>query len=711
MSKKKDQIDKETKEIIDSFVSEGYDLLEDAEEKIINLDNINNKEVINTIFRMFHSIKGSAGYLNFENIKQVTHEAETLLDIFRKQDIKPNQETIDLLYQTVDFIRQLIVNVEKELSDEGFEDHAKIFIHNISQSVLNIKKDLGIITDEKNIKPNEKDSLEAIITPEMHQNYISEATEIFDKIENKLLILDKDINNLEIISDIFRDIHTLKGNSGIFGYNEIEKECSNIESFLDSIRKGNKSISHNFISTFLKNIDIMRSTINMGKTNNKNTDMTDKINNFENPKPLGEILIEIGAVNKEQLDEALKIQNLSKPDIGSMPEFSSQRKDVRIDTDKLDFLFNTVGELVTTSAMVVNNPDLAGLRLENFKKAGNSLLKITRDLQEVTMSMRMVPVDNLFIKMKRLVRDLSNKFNKVIQFNISGEDTEMDRNVIEQISDPLIHILRNAVDHGIESREKRIRNNKSETGRINLKAKYEGNEIWIIIEDDGAGLNRDKIIKKAIEKGLLKTDVNKMTDDDIWQLIFLPGFSTVDTVSDVSGRGVGMDVVKKNIEKLKGTVSIESEKNKGTKFTLKIPLTLAMMEGITFKIGSNLYSIPTIDIQEFFQADFAQITKIDNNNLVLKIRDEILPVIKLFEVFNVKTNISNITDGIVIVVKSGNKKACLLVDEIIGNNQIVVKSLSSYLGEIKGICGCSIMGNGEVCLIIDSGSLLSRCIK
>jgi two-component system chemotaxis sensor kinase CheA len=711
MSKKKDQIDKETKEIIDSFVSEGYDLLEDAEEKIINLDNINNKEVINTIFRMFHSIKGSAGYLNFENIKQVTHEAETLLDIFRKQDIKPNQETIDLLYQTVDFIRQLIVNVEKELSDEGFEDHAKIFIHNISQSVLNIKKDLGIITDEKNIKPNEKDSLEAIITPEMHQNYISEATEIFDKIENKLLILDKDINNLEIISDIFRDIHTLKGNSGIFGYNEIEKECSNIESFLDSIRKGNKSISHNFISTFLKNIDIMRSTINMGKTNNKNTDMTDKINNFENPKPLGEILIEIGAVNKEQLDEALKIQNLSKPDIGSMPEFSSQRKDVRIDTDKLDFLFNTVGELVTTSAMVVNNPDLAGLRLENFKKAGNSLLKITRDLKEVTMSMRMVPVDNLFIKMKRLVRDLSNKFNKVIQFNISGEDTEMDRNVIEQISDPLIHILRNAVDHGIESREKRIRNNKSETGRINLKAKYEGNEIWIIIEDDGAGLNRDKIIKKAIEKGLLKTDVNKMTDDDIWQLIFLPGFSTVDTVSDVSGRGVGMDVVKKNIEKLKGTVSIESEKNKGTKFTLKIPLTLAMMEGITFKIGSNLYSIPTIDIQEFFQADFAQITKIDNNNLVLKIRDEILPVIKLFEVFNVKTNISNITDGIVIVVKSGNKKACLLVDEIIGNNQIVVKSLSSYLGEIKGICGCSIMGNGEVCLIIDSGSLLSRCIK
>jgi len=714
MAKKKN-IDNETKEIIDSFVSEGYDLIEDAEEKIIKLDSVHDKEVINTIFRMFHSIKGSAGYLNFNNIKKVTHEAEALLDIFRKKDIKPSQETIDLLYQTLDFLKQLIMNVEKELTDEGFEEHSQIIIHNINQCIGNLKFDLGE-DDVKNIedtkkKEENKKSDNKFITNEMIDNFLSELNYIFDNVEEKLLKLEKDINNKELISDIFRDIHTLKGNCGLFGHEELEDQCIDIEAFLDDVRNNKKLISQNNITSLLKKIDYMRNILKVDEDETK-TDIKKKDENkIVYNKPLGEILIEIGEVDRDVIEKALEIQNSTKPEIPLYADTTFTRKDVRIDTKKLDLLFDTIGELVTASAMVINNPDLEGLKLDNFKKSAANLGKIARDLQEISMSMRMIPLENLFIKMKRLVRDLSRKFNKKIQFNISGQDTEMDRNVIEQISDPLVHILRNAIDHGIEDKKTRLKNNKNEIGSINLSAKYEGNEIWIIIEDDGAGLDRDKIMKKVIDSNLFKGDPDKLVDEEVWNYIFFAGFTTVSKVSEVSGRGVGMDVVKRNIEKLRGNIKIESKKNNGTKFILKIPLTLAIMEGITLRVGSNLYSIPTTDIQEFFEVDESQITRTDEKNYVIKLRDEILPVIKLYEVFNIPTIKEKLTEGIIIVVKSNNKKACLLVDEVLGNHQIVVKSLSDYLGDVVGISGCTIMGNGEVSLIIDTGNLIKKCIN
>jgi two-component system chemotaxis sensor kinase CheA len=592
---KKRKIDNETKEKIDSFVSEGYDLIEDAEEKIIDLDAVHNKEVINTVFRMFHSIKGTAGYLNFKNIKKVTHEAGVLLDIFRKRDIDPNPETVDLLYQTLDFLKQLIMNVEEELTDEGFEEHSNIIIHNI-----------------------------------------------YDCIKSLSLELDK---------------------------NDFNKE-SPLE---DQNKKENK------------------------KKKNKEKNKTKE------------------EIDQDVVEKTLEIQNSMKPGNtsygASYGDIDFGRKNIRIDTRKLDFLFDTVGELFTASAMVINNPDLSGLKLENFRKSAARLGKVTRDIQEIILSIRMIPLENLFIKMKRLVSDLLKKFDKKIQFNISGQDTEIDRNVIEQISDPLVHILRNAIEHGIENKETRLKNHKEEIGTVNLSAKYEGNEIWIIIEDDGAGLDRDKIMNQAIENNLFKGDPYKLVDEEVWNFIFQTGFTTIDKVFDVSGRGVGLDVVKRNIEKLRGNIKIESKIGKGTTFILKIPLTMAIMEGITLKVGDNLYSIPTIDIQEFFEVEESQITKTETNNYIIKLRKEKLPVIKLFEVFNIRTKKNKLTDGIIVVVKNDNKKACLLVDEVLGNHQIVVKSLSDYPRNVDGISGCTIMGDGEVSLIIDTESLLNKCIE
>lgn len=756
MSKKK-KIDSETREIIDSFVSEGYDLIEDVEGKIVNLDSVHDKEVINTIFRLFHSIKGTAGYLNLNNIKNVTHEAETLLDFFRKQDVVPNQETIDLLYQTLDFLRQLIMNVEKELTDEGFEEPADIIIHGIRECSKSLQKYLNKkngskkqdttknITVSKNNgkKSSKKDEFEIdenFITPEIIENFLAESNDILDKIEKSSLQLEKSPKDKDLISDIFRNIHTLKGNSGAFGFAWLEEYCQNTETFLDRLRKDAKGVGQNDITTILRKVDWIRQKIvELSETKNKKKKAKENedINDYEfledkplgeilvemgeateesvqkalqrQDKPIGEILIEMGETKKSVIEKALKIQN--KAGDSQSTDFGFNRKDIRVDISKLDILFDMVGELIIASAMVINSPDLNGLKLENFKKSASSFTKITRDIQEVTMSMRMIPLDSLFIKMKRLVRDLSRKSNKDVLLKIYGQDTEMDRNVIELISDPLVHILRNSIDHGIEEKEKRKEENKDSVGNITLGAKYEGSEIWIMIEDDGRGLDRKKIIDTAIQKGIFKRDVDKITDDEVWKFIFEAGFSTVEQLSDISGRGVGMDVVRRNIEKIKGKIDIESTSGRGTKITLKIPLTLAIMDGITFKIGENLYSIPTTEIQEFFQASSDQITKTEDQREVAKLREEILPVIKLYELFKIETDKKGLNEGIMIVVHSNMKKACLFVDEIVGNHQIVVKSITEYLGNVKGISGCTIMGNGEVSLIIDTSGLMSNYIE
>ena len=324
------------------------------------------------------------------------------------------------------------------------------------------------------------------------------------------------------------------------------------------------------------------------------------------------------------------------------------------------------------------------------------------------MSVRMIPLEGLFNKMRRLVRDLSRRFGKEIDFSVYGQDTEMDRNVIEEIADPLMHIIRNSIDHGIESVVRRREVGKADTGGLELGAKYEGNEIWISVTDDGAGLDREKILAKARERGLVKNETEGMKDEEVWQLIFEPGFSTAEQVSEVSGRGVGMDVVKKNVEKLRGKVDVDTDPGKGTTIVLKIPLTLAIIDGITAQVSNILYALPLSDILEFHKATENQITRTSATRQVLRLRDEIIPVVNLHTFFGGTNGTSSITGGILIITQRNGKKAALLVDEIVGYQQIVVKALPDYLGAMRAMSGCSILGNGEVSLIIDVGSVLKE---
>jgi two-component system chemotaxis sensor kinase CheA len=428
-------------------------------------------------------------------------------------------------------------------------------------------------------------------------------------------------------------------------------------------------------------------------------------------KPLGELLVESGAASRENVTKALEKQRSLEAKPAEPAGAEVQRKEIRVDTAKLDKLFDLVGELITAEAMVVNSPDLKGLKLDHFERAYSALNKISREIQETTMAIRMIPMDGLFHKMTRLVRDLTRKFGKPVDFRVSGQDTEMDKNVIEQISDPLVHILRNSIDHGLEFPAERKAAGKPEAGTVTLDARYEGSEIWVSIRDDGKGLNKEKILAKATERGLLKVDPSTLEDKDIWAFIFEPGFSTAQVVSEVSGRGVGMDVVRKNLDRIRGAVDVRSVAGKETEFVLRIPLTMAIIEGITVRVGPNYYSIPLNDILEFFKARPDQITRTADGGELVSLRGEILPLAKLWQVFEIKGAMEKPEDGILLVVNAGGRKAGLLIDEVLGNQQIVIKPLSEFLGKVDGVSGCSILGDGTVSFIIDTGRLLSLVLE
>lgn len=797
----KKNVDCETQEIIASFIAEGYERLDDAEAQLEKAGAGQNSECLNSVFRLFHSVKGSAGYLGFDAIKILTHEAEALLEVFLKEKIAVTQDALDIIYQTIDALRSMIGLVERDNSDEDDAALSEEKAGLIRACIAELRNPASppappqeapspagkppLIAAEPSPGRSEATStcvesaaatpgneilLSDLVTAEMAQRFLAECADLVDDIEQKALGMSALADQHEVVNEIFRSVHTIKGNAGFFGHALLESLCMDLESLLDRARRGEATVNDAFTNAVISGVDRLRSAIGgvrlvepggeagadpgaalsapaggalESDSGGESGDLARATAGDGAPasgpgpdgaeyKPLGEILVDLGAtdeaeiaralsaqerpigkilvdsgvVRPEDVTQALNIQHASAGAERAAVE-EIQRKEIRVDTVKLDKLFELVGELITAEAIVGNCPDLAGLKLDRFQKSFAGLGKISREIQETAMMIRMIPLEGLFHKMTRLVRDLSRKFGKPVDFDVSGQDTEMDKNVIEHISDPLVHILRNAIDHGIEEPAVRAAAGKRETGLVKLHAKYEGSEIWITVSDDGAGLNRGRILAKAVEKGMIKGDPAAMPDEEVWKLTFEPGFSTAERVSEVSGRGVGMDVVKKNLEKIRGRVDILTEAGKGTEFILKIPLTMAIIDGITVRAGANFYSLPLGDILEFFKASPGQVTLAEGREETVRLRGEVLPLVKLGEVFGIAGAQLDPSKGIIIVAQSGGRKACILIDEVIGNQQIVVKSLSEYLGKVDGISGCSILGDGTVSFIIDTGRLIA----
>ncbi len=724
-------------EIVQSFIEESLDHLQNIEEKILSLETDFNIDTVNDIFRSMHTMKGTSSYCGFEKIRELSHSLESVLDELREDSISIDQELIDVLLEGSDTLLEMITNLNKAVSEfpaskESFEIGGfEVAIDDVLSKILRLQKGNNQGSEEK-AEVDEK----SLITDEITEKFISETQDLLNSIEKNILDMENKPRDKGFLEDAFRAVHTIKGNTGFLGYGDLEKNCMDMESILDTIRKKETEADPKTTTHLLDMLDSMNRSLNSMQSigHGSGTVKAEE----DRYRPVGEILVEMGETTPEVVEQALIIQERKVGEIlVSSGNVSNQalekalhtqekanlhgqtgtirsaveRKDIRVDIRKLDKLFELMGELITAEAMVIHNPGLETVQLQSFSRAAGYLSKVTREMQEITMTVRMIPLEGLFNKIRRLVRDLSRKFDKPVDFKISGQDTEMDRNVIEEISDPLVHIIRNSIDHGIEDAEDRQRQGKDPVGHVSLSAKYEGKEIWITIKDDGAGLNREKILSKAEERGLLKGNAETLKDDEIWKLIFEPGFSTAEKVSEVSGRGVGMDVVKRNIEKLRGKIDILSNKGEGTGIILKIPLTLAIIDGITATVGNILFAFPLSDILEFHKADISRITNTDSTREVLRLRDEIIPVIKLYEFFGTKTKKTGTTEGILIIIHANGKKAGVLVDNIVGYQQIVVKGLPGYMSGMRAVSGCSIIGNGEVGLIIDTGALLRQEIN
>ncbi|MBN1514934.1 chemotaxis protein CheA [Candidatus Sumerlaeota bacterium] len=578
-----------------------------------------------------------------------------------------------------------------------------------------------------------------------------EAQEHLEAADMGLLELETDPSLEEALNAVFRAFHTIKGVAGFLGLTQIGSLAHEAENLLDSARKGELVLKGAAIDATFDAVDGLKKLITevsealaTGVAAPANAAFGLLIERIQAAgsgealeedqgepegvpgRRLGEILVESGSATNEQVESALQRQRESDehPKLGSVlardekvpardvahalrsqQQASAVKENVKVDAERLDRLLDTIGELVIVEAMVTQSPEMKGIASAELARHLSQLNKITRELQEMGIPLRMIPLRSTFQKMARMVRDLSKKAGKRVEFCMSGEDTELDKSVVDKIGDPLVHMIRNAVDHGLESdpAERRAAG-KSETGRVELRAYHKGGGIYIEIEDDGRGLNKDAILAKARDRKLIN-DGDSLSEREIFNLIFEPGFSTAKKITEVSGRGVGMDVVRRNIEALRGQVDIQSKPGKGSVFSIRLPLTLAIIDGMVVRAGQERYIIPTLSVVRSIRPEKQHRTQILSKGELLSVQGELIPLFRLGELFGIAEAESELTNAIAIIVEEENRRVAILADELLGQQQIVIKSLGEAMKGIPGIAGGAIMPDGKVGLIVDVSGL------
>jgi two-component system chemotaxis sensor kinase CheA len=596
----------------------------------------------------------------------------------------------------------------------------------------------------------EADSLNALqpeIDPALLEEFITESRDLISSAEAALLQLEPDPEDTEALNTVFRAFHTIKGTSGFLGLDHISKLAHRAESFFSRIRDKEIRCIGGYADLAFRSVDMLKDLIKIAQDALRGVpmaapdglddlmglldepeaagiseDICDESGGVEEMPPrLGDILVAQGKAGRQEIEAAVADQTdqpvgvaVVRSEIASLTEVGralrKQRSmagsepvtesSVRVRTDRLDRLIEMVGELVIGHSMVAQDETVnSGNYLELQRKVSHTD-KIVRQVQDLSMSMRMVQLRATIRKIARLVRDLARRREATINFVPIGEDTEIDRNMVDLINDPLVHLVRNAVDHGIEPPHERERNGKPREGTLLLKAYHSGGNVVVEISDDGRGLDRDKIIEKAISKGLIQPGQN-MSDTEIINLIFQPGFSTADKVTDISGRGVGLDVVRKAVETLRGRVDVSSEPGKGCTFSVRLPLTMAITDGMLVKVGNQRYILPTVNIDMSFRPNAEALSTIVGRGEVVVFNGKVLPIFRLHRLFNIKNAVEDPTRGLLIIIGEGNQRCALLVDELVGQHQVVAKPLGDGIGKVQGIEGGAILGDGRVGLILD----------
>lgn len=630
----------------DVFFEESEEHLQDMEQLLMTLDvDSPDQEQLNSIFRAAHSIKGGSGIFNFDALMNLTHVMENLLDKARNQEIEVTSDIVDIFLQTLDVLRDTLT-AYKESTDLPQDE--------IDASIVVLEEALANASGKASAGAS--DSAQANVAD-------SEQDDISDDIEG-FGFFDDDDTDINTVSEAGVDIGA-----------EIDAEIEGFGFFDDEPSTP--------VEPAAKSEEV------------------DEGFGFYEP----ENLPVAPAANTEK--RTAPTQPIVKPVKTKPKAAAKEAASIRVDTTKIDSMVNLVGELVITQSMLSNvGQEVEGQLGERLQLAIDELQRNTREIQESVMSMRMLPINMTFNRFPRVVRDLSSKLGKQVDLVIQGGGTEIDKSLIEKLVDPLTHLVRNSIDHGVETPEKRVANGKAEKGTVILSAEQKGSSIIIGIIDDGAGLDRARILDKAMQNGLPVSP--DMPDSEVWQLIFEAGFSTAEQVTDVSGRGVGMDVVRRNIESIGGRIEIESSKGEGSAFYIHLPLTLAIVDGMCVSVGEQIFVIPLLNVIESFQPTASQV-KMLGNERVLWIRDRYWPLVSLTQLMQVDGGVTEPTKGIVVLLESSKKRYGVLVDSLVGQQQVVIKSLEQHYKKVAGIAGATIMGDGKVAMIIDADSVAMSC--
>lgn len=578
---------------------------------------------------------------------------------------------------------------------------------------------------------------------ELGQMFCAEAQDLLQDVEQGVLTLESNAQDQSTIDTVFRAFHTFKGNSSMLKLAVLQRLAHELESLLDQVRRGKMALTRESIDLILKGSDVIRQYVDemsrqLGGVNRGRTirlpvqRIIADVHALLAAKPATPVMpatpappavaaspvvapaVAAPEVAKPAVSEAVELPTpepertlpaVTAEMVSTEPAVAAPAGVVRVDTLKLDSLIDLVGELVVAQSQVVQSQELKGIANEHLARSLSQLRSITSDLQRTAMSLRMVPIRGTFRKMTRLVRDLAGDLGKEINLRLEGEETELDRTVVEELSDPLVHMIRNSADHGIELPGERAAAGKPAAGTITLKAFHQGGFIVVQIEDDGRGLNTGRILAKAVERGLVDAQ-ESLAESQILDLIFMPGFSTAEQVTGLSGRGVGMDVVRRNIEKIRGKVEVESVPGKGTRFTTYVPLTLAIIEGLLVGVGDQRYIIPTLSVQESFRPLPGAVTTVQGRGELISVRGRLTPLLRLGRHLNTPSKADDPSRGIVVVVESGQDSRCLFVDELIGKQEVVIKSLGDVFRDQHAFAGAAILGDGRVGLILDVNALV-----
>ncbi|HWR19961.1 MAG TPA: chemotaxis protein CheA [Clostridia bacterium] len=708
--------------LLDVYVYENLQLIEQLEGILLAAEKSDrfNAEQVGAIFRILHTIKGSSGMMNYDALMHVSHAVEDLFSLFRENPERPydHQYVFDLVFAAQDFIRGEIELLQDGTTPAGNADELIKKITDYHKSLLNGETVV-------NLKSAKKKKTEAAATPK---------TEAKAEVKTEAKPEAKPEAGNGAVSYralLYFDTGCKMENVRAFGViKSIDSICTNIKTIPEDVLKEQSEdwiIENGF--TFFFESTASKEDIKKKILSNffiKSLDFSELTAADAAPVPEPEQVAPEASSLKKAVNAPSPVvvkQPTAKPVVMQEAEAAAksaadaqvvQQKQnyMSVKLDKLDKLMNLVGELVITETTVTKNPVVMNLHLDSFDKASRQLRKLTDELQDTVMSIRMIPISATFHRLERIVRDMCRKTGKQADLVIIGEDTEMDKSVIDNLGDPLMHLIRNSMDHGIETPEERVKLGKPPAGKIIVEARNTGGDVIISVSDDGAGLDRDILVKKGIDRGLIKKPEAEVTDKEAYQLIFAAGFSTNESVTEFSGRGVGMDVAMRSIEKMGGSINVDSTPQKGMSVQMRIPLTLAIIAGMQVGVAGRVFIVPLLSIQKSFKPKAGEAFSDPDGHEMILVRGKCYPIVRLYELFKIEGSRTNLEDGILVLIDADEQSCCLFVDELIGEQQTVIKPLPPYIARYRnwttGIAGCTILGDGGVSLIVDINGLYTR---